>query len=74
MHVAGGLLPMGLRCCQKAEEKMKTQRVPKVEILNWNFGADMKVDIALTLSNYLRIKAPSGATGAPLVEVLNREP
>ena len=30
------------------------------------------VDIALTLSKYLRIKAPSGATGAPLVEVLNQ--
>jgi len=26
----------------------------------------------LTLSKYLRIKAPSGATGAPLVEVLNQ--
>jgi hypothetical protein len=53
---------------------MKTRRMPTLEILNWNFDADMKVDIALTLSNYLRIKAPSGATGAPLVEVLNREP
>jgi len=30
------------------------------------------VDIALTLSKYLRIKAPSGATGAPLVEVLSQ--
>lgn len=30
------------------------------------------VDIALTLANYLRIAAPSGATGAPLVEVLSR--
>lgn len=30
------------------------------------------VDIALTLSKYLRLKAPSGATGAPLVEVLNQ--
>jgi len=29
------------------------------------------VDIALTLSNYLKIKAPSGATGAPLTEVLS---
>jgi hypothetical protein len=74
MLVAGGLLPMGLRCCQKSEEKMKTRRMPTLEILNWNFDADMKVDIALTLSKYLRIKAPSGATGAPLVEVLNREP
>lgn len=30
------------------------------------------VDIALTLSKYLKIKAPSGATGAPLLEVLNQ--
>nr|WP_321399311.1 alkaline phosphatase family protein [uncultured Desulfobacter sp.] len=30
------------------------------------------VDIALTLSKYLRIKAPSGATGAPLIEVLGQ--
>jgi predicted AlkP superfamily pyrophosphatase or phosphodiesterase len=30
------------------------------------------VDIALTLSNYLNIKAPSGATGRPLYEVLNQ--
>ncbi len=30
------------------------------------------VDIALTLSKYLKIKAPSGATGAPLTEVLNQ--
>jgi predicted AlkP superfamily pyrophosphatase or phosphodiesterase len=30
------------------------------------------VDIALTLSKYLRIKAPSGATGAPLTEVLSK--
>jgi predicted AlkP superfamily pyrophosphatase or phosphodiesterase len=30
------------------------------------------VDIALTLSKYLRIKAPSGATGKPLTEVLDR--
>jgi len=30
------------------------------------------VDIALTLSKYLRIKAPSGATGAPLIEVLSK--
>jgi len=30
------------------------------------------VDIALTLSKYLRIKAPSGATGAPLTEVLSQ--
>jgi predicted AlkP superfamily pyrophosphatase or phosphodiesterase len=30
------------------------------------------VDIALTLSLYFRINAPSGATGAPLIEVLNR--
>ncbi|BBO74829.1 alkaline phosphatase family protein [Desulfosarcina widdelii] len=30
------------------------------------------VDIALTLSKYLRIKAPSGATGAPLIEVLSQ--
>jgi len=30
------------------------------------------VDIALTLSMYLRIKAPSGATGAPLFEVLGQ--
>jgi len=29
------------------------------------------VDIALTLSKYLKIKAPSGATGAPLTEVLS---
>jgi len=28
------------------------------------------VDIALTLSKYLRIKGPSGATGKPLIEVL----
>lgn len=30
------------------------------------------VDIALTLAKYLRIKAPSGATGAPLTEVLSQ--
>lgn len=30
------------------------------------------VDIALTLSKYLKIKAPSGATGAPLSEVLSQ--
>ncbi|RPA69012.1 alkaline phosphatase family protein [Cyclobacteriaceae bacterium YHN15] len=30
------------------------------------------VDIALTLSQYIRIKAPSGATGSPLIEVLER--
>ncbi|MCP4196978.1 MAG: alkaline phosphatase family protein [Proteobacteria bacterium] len=30
------------------------------------------VDIALTLSKYLKIKAPSGATGSPLAEVLDR--
>jgi hypothetical protein len=30
------------------------------------------VDIALTLSKYLRIKAPSAATGAPLTEVLGQ--
>jgi len=30
------------------------------------------VDIALTLSNYLKIKGPSGATGRPLVEVLEK--
>jgi predicted AlkP superfamily pyrophosphatase or phosphodiesterase len=30
------------------------------------------VDIALTLSKYLKIKAPSGATGAPLTEVLEQ--
>ena len=30
------------------------------------------VDIALTLSKYLGIKGPSGATGNPLIEVLNR--
>ncbi len=30
------------------------------------------VDIALTLSKYLRIKAPSGATGKPLTEVFER--
>jgi hypothetical protein len=30
------------------------------------------VDIALTLAKYLRIKAPSGATGAPLTEVLGQ--
>jgi len=30
------------------------------------------VDIALTLSKYLRIKAPSGATGAALTEVLSQ--
>jgi predicted AlkP superfamily pyrophosphatase or phosphodiesterase len=30
------------------------------------------VDIALTLSKYLKIKAPSGATGSPLSEVLDR--
>ncbi|MCU0358035.1 MAG: alkaline phosphatase family protein [Cyclobacteriaceae bacterium] len=28
------------------------------------------VDVALTLSNYLRVNAPSGATGNPLAEVL----
>ena len=30
------------------------------------------VDIALTLSKYMRIKAPSGATGTPLTEVLSQ--
>lgn len=30
------------------------------------------VDIAITLSKYLNIKGPSGATGQPLPEVLNR--
>ncbi len=30
------------------------------------------VDIALTLSKYLRIKGPSGATGEPLIEVLGQ--
>ncbi|EXJ12636.1 alkaline phosphatase family protein [Imhoffiella purpurea] len=30
------------------------------------------VDIALTLAKYLGIKAPSGATGTPLIEVLNQ--
>ena len=30
------------------------------------------VDIALTLANYLNIKAPSGATGTPLTEVLDQ--
>lgn len=30
------------------------------------------VDVALTLSKYLGIKGPSGATGDPLIEVLNR--
>ena len=30
------------------------------------------VDIALTLSNYLKIKMPSGASGKPLVEVLKK--
>jgi len=30
------------------------------------------VDIALTLSKYLRINAPSGATGVPLIEVLGQ--
>jgi len=30
------------------------------------------VDIALTLSKYLKIKAPSGASGNPLTEVLDR--
>jgi len=30
------------------------------------------VDIALTLSNYLKIKGPSGATGQPLLEVLSQ--
>ena len=30
------------------------------------------VDIALTLSKYLKIKAPSGATGSPLSEVLDQ--
>jgi hypothetical protein len=29
------------------------------------------VDIALTLSNYLKIKMPSGSSGQPLFEVLN---
>jgi hypothetical protein len=29
------------------------------------------VDIAPTLSVYLRVKSPSGATGTPLVEVLS---
>lgn len=30
------------------------------------------VDIALTLSKYLNIKAPSGANGSPLTEVLDQ--
>ncbi len=30
------------------------------------------VDIALTLSKYMRVKAPSGATGAPFTEVLDQ--
>lgn len=30
------------------------------------------VDIALTLSNYLKIKMPSGASGRPLIEVLEK--
>lgn len=30
------------------------------------------VDIALTLAKYLKIKAPSGATGSPLIEVLDQ--
>jgi predicted AlkP superfamily pyrophosphatase or phosphodiesterase len=30
------------------------------------------VDIALTLSNYLKIKIPSAASGHPLVEILNK--
>ena len=30
------------------------------------------VDIALTLSKYLKVKAPSGATGSPLTEVLDK--
>lgn len=30
------------------------------------------VDIALTLAKYMNIKAPSGATGAPLIEVLGQ--
>ena len=30
------------------------------------------VDIALTLSRYLKIKAPYGATGSPLSEVLDQ--
>jgi hypothetical protein len=30
------------------------------------------VDIALTLSKYLKIRPPSGATGMPLIEVLGR--
>jgi len=30
------------------------------------------VDIALTLSKYLKIKAPSGASGSPLTEVLDK--
>ena len=28
------------------------------------------VDVALTLSNYLKIKVPSGSSGRPLIEVL----
>jgi len=36
------------------------------------FRAVETVDIALTLSQYIRIKAPSGATGSPLIEVLTR--
>lgn len=36
------------------------------------FRAVETVDIALTLSQYMRIKAPSGATGSPLIEVLTR--
>jgi predicted AlkP superfamily pyrophosphatase or phosphodiesterase len=30
------------------------------------------VDVALTLSNYLKIKMPSGSSGSPLVEVLKK--
>jgi len=30
------------------------------------------VDVALTLSNYLKIKMPSGSSGQPLLEVLNK--
>jgi hypothetical protein len=30
------------------------------------------VDVALTLSNYLKIKIPSGSSGQPLLEVLEK--
>ncbi len=38
-----------------------------------NFFREVQtVDIALTLSKYLKLKAPSGASGAPLMEVLSQ--